>query len=356
MRALKTANLLRVLRDIDLEAIRQRASQPFRLLVLADAAADAERVRELLALDARRVVPAGHPWVTAAGAGGLPPRSSPPAAALLASWTPDFSPALAAAREALSGPGVPVIAIIVGPGGTRASTAQPGEAGRLAVPAIDSAAAPAIASALLAATPRDLHLALARQLPALRDRVFEDVVDETASANASFALATGLAETVPALTVPLNLGDIVILTKNQLVMCYRIALAGGRDGDPSRLIGEILGVLGGGLLFRQVARQLVGLIPVAGLLPKVAVAYGGTWAIGRTMAAWVTDGRAITGETAAGLVREGLARGRETARRMARHAKAGGQQTTRRIDVWRRHLPWIGRRAAAATVSNGRAD
>ena len=60
------------------------------------------------------------------------------------------------------------------------------------------------------------------------------------------------------------------------------------------MVGEVLGILGGGLLFRQIARELVGLIPVAGLPLKIAVAYSGTWAIGRAMAMWAADGRAVT--------------------------------------------------------------
>ena len=54
-------------------------------------------------------------------------------------------------------------------------------------------------------------------------------------------------------------------------MSYRIALASGKKGTPRELVGEVLGVIGGGFLFRQGARQLVGLIPVAGIAPKVAV-------------------------------------------------------------------------------------
>ena len=79
-------------------------------------------------------------------------------------------------------------------------------------------------------------------------------------------------------------------------MGYRLVLASGRDGEPKTLIGELLGVLGGGLLFRQMARQLVGLIPIAGIVPKVAIAYGGTWAVGRAVMFWVTEGRPATSE------------------------------------------------------------
>ena len=47
----------------------------------------------------------------------------------------------------------------------------------------------------------------------------------------------------------------------------------------------------------QVARQLVGLIPVVGIAPKVAVAYGGTWAIGQAVVLWATTGQALTMES-----------------------------------------------------------
>ena len=109
-----------------------------------------------------------------------------------------------------------------------------------------------------------------------------------------------------------------MLSKNQLMMSYRIALAAGKTGQPRELIGEIVGVLGGGLLFRQLARQLVGLVPVIGILPKVAVAYGGTWAIGRAVVLWATEGRLLTAAGLRQLSREGLARGRNLARSLRR--------------------------------------
>ena len=127
-----------------------------------------------------------------------------------------------------------------------------------------------MAAALSETVSEDRRIALAAQLPLLRPAVFTRIIDETARANASFALTTGLAETIPVLSAPLNLGDMVVLTKNQLMMCYRIALAAGRDGEPRALMTEIIGVLGSGVLFRQAARSLVGLIPIVGVMPKVA--------------------------------------------------------------------------------------
>ena len=139
------------------------------------------------------------------------------------------------------------------------------------------------------------------------------LIDETSKANAGYAFSTGIAEIVPVLGVPVTIGDMLVLTKNQLLMGYRIALAAGRTGRPSELVGEIVGVLGGGLLFRQVARQLIGLVPVIGIVPKVAVAYGGTWAIGRAVALWATGGGQVTRERLRQLTREGVRRGRTVA-------------------------------------------
>jgi uncharacterized protein (DUF697 family) len=208
---------------------------------------------------------------------------------------------------------------------------------------LDDPAAPnAIATALLGLVEGDERLALARQLPPLRPALFQILTQETAQANASFALTTGLAETVPVLTAPLNLGDIVILTKNQLLLGYRIALGAGRDGEPRAMIAEIVGVLGGGVLFRQIAREMIGLIPVAGIPLKVAVAYSGTWAIGRALTIWVTEGRRVTSETIQQMSKDAMSRGRAVADRLL--AERASNPTQSRYERLRGYLP--GRRGS----------
>ena len=57
-----------------------------------------------------------------------------------------------------------------------------------------------------AVTRERLRIALARQFPALRRLLFDQVIDETSRANASYAFSTGLAEIVPILDIPLNIG------------------------------------------------------------------------------------------------------------------------------------------------------
>ena len=175
---------------------------------------------------------------------------------------------------------------------------------------------------MLTAVPPELRLGLGRQFPGLRTLLFTALIDETARANASYSFTTGIAEVIPVLNIAMNIGDVVILTKNQLIMSYKIALVAGKSGTPRHLMGEIFGVLGGGLLFRQIARQLIGLVPVVGIVPKVAVAYGGTWAIGRAVVLWATVGEALTTDSVRTFYDEGLKRGRQAARALvSRRAK-----------------------------------
>ena len=100
------------------------------------------------------------------------------------------------------------------------------------------------------------------------------------------------------------------------MLAYKVALAAGRTGSAQNLMTELVGVLGGGLLFRQVARGLVGLVPVWGIVPKVAVAYAGTQLIGTAAALWATEGREVSPDELRALYADALRRGREVAARL----------------------------------------
>jgi uncharacterized protein (DUF697 family) len=333
----KLANIWRIIRDIDLEAIRRDALAPFELLVVADEPEDARRVHQLLHPGEP------HAWVSTLAAADVQAGETVPLATLLVTRTHALSPDMNRARTIVRTRNGPVLTIRVGATGPVASTPEPGEQARVAVMTLDDPAAPnAIATALLGLVEGDERLALARQLPPLRPALFQILTQETAQANASFALTTGLAETVPVLTAPLNLGDIVILTKNQLLLGYRIALGAGRDGEPRAMIAEIVGVLGGGVLFRQIAREMIGLIPVAGIPLKVAVAYSGTWAIGRALTIWVTEGRRVTSETIQQMSKDAMSRGRAVADRLL--AERASNPTQSRYERLRGYLP--GRRGS----------
>jgi uncharacterized protein (DUF697 family) len=336
---LKLANLWRILRDVDLASVRAAARSRFSLVLVSESGTDAIRLRGLLS----KGLPAPHPWIACAAtedADSLPFQEA--FAGVIVSREADLSPSLRLVAHRITETGAPLLTLVIGDTSSHAAVIRAGERSRLTSAALDDAAAERVAAALSEHVGQDRRIALAAQLPLLRPSVFSRTIDETARANASFALTTGLAETIPVLSAPLNLGDMVVLTKNQLMMCYRIALAAGRDGEPRALMTEIIGVLGGGVLFRQAARSLVGLIPIVGVIPKVAIAYAGTHAIGRAMVLWTVEGRQVTSDLVARYSRESLERGRALAERLTR--ESGEHASGTRLDRLRRYLPGVGRR------------
>jgi uncharacterized protein (DUF697 family) len=260
---------------------------------------------------------ATHPWLLTIEASTAPAVIGRESfnLAVLVSRNGELSSSLGSIRDDQAARGVPVVVVVVGAAGKTAAIVRRGESQRVVTdPDLGPSALDAVGNAVLAAVQPELRLGLGRQFPGLRTVLFTDLIDDTARANASYAFTTGIAEIIPVLNVAMSIGDVVVLTKNQLIMSYKIALVAGKSGTPRHLMGEIFGVLGGGLLFRQIARQLIGLIPVVGIVPKVAVAYGGTWAIGRAVVLWATAGQALTTDSVRAFYDEGLKRGRRAAR------------------------------------------
>lgn len=307
MKLAVVSDVWRLLRELNLEAIRVESARPFRLLILAQDA--------VVATELATALSAGpcHPWLVTAAPGALPPApvAGDPAAELaLVAFRGDDDPAeLRAVQAELAARGLAVIACALGATSRHAEVPRGPEAARVALPDLEPASIERLAAALTSVLAGDRRLAYARALPALRDVVSRRLIDESARANATYAFTAGLAENVPVLGVPLTVADMVVLTKNQLMMAYRIALCAGKQGAPTDVLGEFVGVIGGGFLFRQAGRQLVGLIPIAGLPAKVAVAYAGTVAVGRAALAWATKGDALSAATLRGHYREAKQRG-----------------------------------------------
>jgi uncharacterized protein (DUF697 family) len=109
---------------------------------------------------------------------------------------------------------------------------------------------------------------LAARLPGLRRPVCEELISRFARQNALI----GAAVFIPG-------ADLPALTLNQIRLVLRIADAHGFEVDRERL-PELLAVIGSGLGFRAVARQALGLVPVAGWAVKGGVAYAGTRTLG----------------------------------------------------------------------------
>jgi len=162
----------------------------------------------------------------------------------------------------------------------------------------------------------EYHLALARQFPLFRTTVAHELVTDSCFSNAAYALSTGLAEIVPIFDIPLNIADMFVLTKAQAFLVYRLGLALGLSSRWQDYVAEFGGVLGGGFLWRQIARSLIGLIPAWGIIPKVAVSYAGTYVVGNVVYHWYLTGRHVSAQQMRQLYVQAFARGKHIAQTM----------------------------------------
>jgi len=193
---------------------------------------------------------------------------------------------------------------------------------------VQRALSPRILEALPAA-----KLALGRSFPLLRETVARDLIAETCTANAAYAFSTGLAEIVPVLDLPLNIADMIVLSKAQALLVYKLGLALGLPQDWQYYLTEFSGVIGSGFLWRQAARSLVGLIPAWGIVPKVAVAYSGTYAVGHGVLLWYLTGRQVTRKMLRGLMREAFQRGKSIGKGLRARVRASRRPKTLELPV-----------------------
>ncbi len=172
----------------------------------------------------------------------------------------------------------------------------------------------------------DRSLALARYYPFFRSLVTRQLIQDACTSNAAYSLTTGVAEIIPVVNVPLNVTDMVVLTKAQAFLVYRLGLALGLPLDWQAYLAEFGSVLGSGFLWRQAARSLIGLVPAYGILPKVAIAYAGTYVVGRVVYQWYLTGRHMNREQIGRLYGQAFANGRELARKLIQRRLKGSTQ------------------------------
>ncbi|HLK57950.1 MAG TPA: hypothetical protein VKU00_15390, partial [Chthonomonadaceae bacterium] len=115
-----------------------------------------------------------------------------------------------------------------------------------------------------------LAIALARNFPVLRRRVSQHIITQTATTNAQFSLLTGIAAAFPLLSLigwaAFDLSDILVLTKNQIMMTMQLAAANGLSLDYKSRMKELAPILLNAFGWRAIARELVGAIPGIGFL------------------------------------------------------------------------------------------
>lgn len=144
------------------------------------------------------------------------------------------------------------------------------------------------------------RLALAAAFDFMRANVSGEYVKQTAWQN---ALIGGVV-IIPGADMPL-------MTGNQAKMVLQIAAAYGEKLDTERA-KELIAVVGGGLAFRAIARQLVAFVPGFGWAVKAGVGYTGTLAMGKAAIAYFEQGADMSA-----VVRR-LGEGASQARRRAR--------------------------------------
>ena len=149
-----------------------------------------------------------------------------------------------------------------------------------------------------------LRLSLARHIPVLRPEVATRIVRQVSLENATFAVGTALGNVVPSIFQPIMgvaeaAGDIVFLTANQVRMMFMIASSYGRAPGYATRWREMSTIFGAAFTWRAVARNLVSKIPFgAGLVPKGAIAYAGTYSVGEGLVFYYTTGHKMSREDA----------------------------------------------------------
>jgi uncharacterized protein (DUF697 family) len=179
----------------------------------------------------------------------------------------------------------------------------------------------ALAPAMLPAF-KGREIALARALPLFRATVVRRLIDDVSFANAAYSFSTGLAEIVPVLDVPFTVADILMLTKNQALMAFRIALAMGMSRDWRETLPQLTAVVGAAFIWRQIGRTLIGLIPAWGIIPKTGIAYAGTVAIGQAVYHWTETGEKLKPAALREVYARAVEQGKEFGRSLLRRRKA----------------------------------
>lgn len=327
-------SILNVLREVDVRPARIAAETPF---VLAFASRDVPFAEYLAALMYRGDRPADVPPYRAAVGVPLTATAQISRAHLVVIVTRsgDAADEELAVKRALESSGVPVLMCFLEESGALPPVQHDITSGNaVTLPLINGTLDERAAVKRLTQAVRQLKaiddLALARFLPAFREPVVQALIEDVAVANAAYSFGTGILEVNPVTGLPLTVADTVILTKNQGIMAYKIALAMGMPPDFKHIMPQIAGVIGGGFIMRQIARSLVGLIPGLGILPKVGIAFAGTYAIGEAVYVWCRSGEKLTEDGLAAVYRQALQRGKAIAASLRRQREqAAGRRAER---------------------------
>jgi uncharacterized protein (DUF697 family) len=175
----------------------------------------------------------------------------------------------------------------------------------------------------------DIELALARSFPIFRSRIAQRIINATALTNAQFTLITGIASAIPLLAIllPVNsLSDIMILTKNQIMMTLRLAAAYGLEVDYKSRMKEVAPILANAFGWRAIARELVGAVPVVGVVAKPAISYAGTITVGKAAQVYYQTGENLSAAQLRRVYKEAYALSKEKLRALSANIRSRRKQ------------------------------
>lgn len=251
-------NLYSVMRELSLEEIREDADRPPSVLIVA------ERREDALAL-AENLTGLQHThFITTIGLDS--PIERPDIYDAIIIYDPNARPESKKLLDRLS-----------------ASSKETAVVAFLSLDPNDAEAARTTRAKLMNRLP-DRATSFGRHFPAFRPAAVKAVIDDTAIANAQFALLSNIPTVLPILgSMAAATADFLVLTKNQLLLVFKVAAIHERDlHDKSAIVREMVPVVGAGLFWRTLAREAAAFIPfAAGTVPKVIIAYSGTVAVGR---------------------------------------------------------------------------
>ena len=141
-----------------------------------------------------------------------------------------------------------------------------------------------LAVTMLRAVPH-LCLPIGRHLPALREAAAQQLIGEAARANAEFVVISSVPGMLPILGSLATAGaDVVVLTKNQIMLLLKLALVYQRPIDRRlQVLAEVIPVIGAAFFWRSAARFAVALLPgPVAIAPRGIIAYVGTYVAGKS--------------------------------------------------------------------------
>jgi hypothetical protein len=165
----------------------------------------------------------------------------------------------------------------------------------------------------------ELMLPLARRFFPFRKRACQKIVRAVAQENALFCLATALPDVIPTIfSLPWAVGayssDAIFLTVNQVRMSFLLAAASDRPVGYREQRSEIASIAASSFGWRALARELVGKIPLGGgLIPKAAIAWAGTFALGLSMERLYRLGYGFSRRERGAVYKEAFSHGKEVA-------------------------------------------